>query len=117
MTENLGSILIGLAAILSIGVVYAIARRIFLGALVPLEVKELLEAQNKHINLLGQQNEALNNERKQEKTQLLQMVKDATEANFAIHSFLDRYEALGGFANNPTVRRRGENPKSEESKT
>lgn len=111
MMQNLGSILIGLAAILSIGVVYSIARRIFLGALAPVEITKLLSAQEERIRLLQEQNESLNSERVNEKAQLMQMLKDATEANFAIYTFLHRYEALDGFASGPIMKRR-EPPKS-----
>lgn len=95
--ENLGAILIGIASLFSIGVVFSVALRVFAGHLVPLPVKNLLDAQQAHIDLLEVQNEALTKERIYEKDQLRDMVRAGTEANFAIHQFLTRYEQLGGF--------------------
>lgn len=104
--DNLGAILIGIASLFSIGVVFSVALRVFSGALVPLPVKQLIDAQRAHIDLLETQNDALMKERSFEKDELRQMVKASTEANFAVHQFLARYEALGGFAVDVPHRRR-----------
>jgi hypothetical protein len=104
--DNLGAILIGIASLFSIGVVFSVAARVFSGHLVPLPVQQLIEAQRAHIDLLETQNEALIKERVYEKDQLREMVKAGTEANFAVHQFLARYEALGGFAADHPHRRR-----------
>jgi hypothetical protein len=104
--DNLGAVLIGIASLFSIGVVFSVAMRVFSGALVPLPVKQLIEAQRAHIDLLETQNDALMKERVYEKDQLREMVKASTEANFAVHQFLARYEALGGFAADLPHRRR-----------
>jgi hypothetical protein len=101
MMENLGGILIGVASLFSIGVVFSVAMRVFSGALVPMPVKSLIDAQQAHIDLLETQNDALMKERLFEKDALREMVKEATEANFAVHQFLSRYESLGGFVDYP----------------
>lgn len=108
MSQNLGQILVGLAALFSIAVMFSVARKVFTGALVPVEVRGLQQAQEKHIAELQAQNAILLEERNTEKAQLRQLVKDATEANFAVREFLTRYEALGGFAGGPTIGRLSE---------
>lgn len=110
MIDNLASILVAVAAIFSIAVMFFVARRVFTGALVPMEVKDLKEAQERHIAELMIQNSALHDERATEKAQLRQLTKDATEAIFAIHAWLTRYETLGGFAVGPTVSPRSTEP-------
>lgn len=114
MIDNLAPILIGVAAIVMTVIIWAIARRIFLGELVPVEVQKLLNAKEDEVKLLRDQNAVLKEERNNEKAQLRQMIKDSTEAIFSVKTFLDRYELTGGFATGPQVRRKGEDKKLDE---
>lgn len=108
--DNLGAILIGVAAICSIAVVFSVAAKVFSGSLVPLPVRELIEKQRANIDLLTAQNATLQDERQNEKAQLRELIAEATKANFAVTTFLQRYEMLGGFADPPIPVKKPETP-------
>ena len=105
--SDLGPILVGVAAIVSILVVAGVARQVFSGSLVPLPVRELIEGQQQTIALLKEQNATFQDERLNDKVQLRELIAEATKAIFAITTFLNRYESLGGFAS-PGYRRVGD---------
>lgn len=108
MIDNLAPILIGVAAIVMSAIIWSIARRIFLGELVPLEVQKLLTAREEEVNLLRRQLDLLREERNNEKDQMRQMIKESTQAINSSTIFLNRYEQLGGFATGPQMKRKGQ---------
>lgn len=103
--DNMAGILIGVAALFSVGVVFSVALRVFSGGLVPLAVRKLLDEQSAHIAELQRRNTILEEERSNDKPELVTLIKRSTEAIFSITTWLSRYESLGGFASSPGHRR------------
>lgn len=98
MVDNLAPILVSLVAMISVGITFAIARRIFTGQLTPLDIKGLIERQDEQIAELKRQNEMLKNERENDRVQLRETLNEATKAIYGVTSWLTRYEDRGGFA-------------------
>ena len=96
MMAPLTGVLVAAAAVVTILVVFAVARRVFTGQLTPLDVAGLVKAQEQHIALLDEQNTALRKEREFDRKELVELIRNATESQFAMNLFLQRYESLGG---------------------
>lgn len=93
---EIGAPLIGVAAIITVLVLAWIMRKVTSGEIVPLAVREMHAASERHVALLEEQNEILRKERQYERAELISIVKAATEAQFAMREFLSRYESAGG---------------------
>lgn len=106
--SSVGSVLVAITALVSIGVMFFVARRILSGTVVPIEIARLQQEQQTQIMELRKLNAALQQDRSEVQQELRRMVKESTEANYAINAWLTRYETLGGFASPPGRSRRQE---------
>lgn len=94
--DGWGALLIGLSPFVAMAVVLWDTQNIRSGRMVRIETKQLYESSQDQIRLLEDQVTTLRRERENEKKELLEALRASTRAEFAVSSFLDRYESLGG---------------------
>jgi hypothetical protein len=98
---GVGLILVGAAPAFAIAVVLWVTNDMRSGALVRLDVAKLHDSSQRQIALLEEQITALKRERENDREEILRTLREATKAEFAVSSFLDRYEGHGAFAIDP----------------
>lgn len=104
MADNLAPILVSITALIAVGIIFAIARRIFTGQLTPLDVRDLIQRNEEQIHELRRQNDMLRDARDKDQAQLQDTLREATKAIFSVTSWLVRYEDRGGFASPVVVK-------------